>query len=316
MSFLFNSPSKDSPSQKKVTFSTNAEMRIIKETAQSSGDTTWYQPRHYNAFMVDCQKTAETVARDVKGLSNLTYARKYFFSTRGLEHYVDQERGALRRDRRLAAWDLVLDEQMYQYESGYYQPQHIAEAYQEVSVRSQIEAHVTALEHLKESEGDHQSESTLLCKAQKSYEQCNKNLRSMLTRPLGMKNVYKCDTNLRSMMTRPLGMKNVYKRDTNLRSMMTRRQGMKNVYECTTNLRSMMTRRQGMKNVYECNTNLHPTMTRRQGVKNVYECSTNLRPMMTRRQGMKNVYECNTNLRSMLTRRQGMKNVFIFPSAA
>jgi hypothetical protein len=263
MSLLFNSPSKASPSQKKVTFSPKAGMRFIKETAQSSGDNTWYQPRHYNAFMVDCQKTAETVARDLKGLRNLTYARKYFFSTRGLEHYVDQERGALRRDRRLAAWDLVLDEQTYQYESGYNQPQLIAEAYQEVSVRSQIEAHITALEHLQESEGGHQSESTLLCKAQKSYEHCN----------------------------------------TNFRSMLTRRLGMKNVYECNKNLRSMLTRRQGMKNVYECNTNLRPMLTRRQGMKNVYECNTNLRPMLTRRQGMKNVYVlCNTNLRSMLTR--------------
>jgi hypothetical protein len=239
MSLLFNSPSKDSPSsQKKVTFSPNVSMRLIKETAQSSGDTTWYQQRHYNAFLVDCQKTAATVARDLKGLGNLIYARKYFFSTRGLEHYVDQERGALRRDRRLAAWDLVLDEQMYQYESGYYQPQHIAEAYQEVSVRS-------------------------LCKAQKSYEHCH----------------------------------------TNFRSMLTRRLGKKNVYECNTNLRSMTTRRQGMKNVYECNTNLRPMLTRRQGMKNIYECNTNLRPMLTRRQGMKNVYyECNANLRSKLRR--------------
>jgi hypothetical protein len=52
-----------------------------------------------------------------------------------------------------APWDLVFDEQMNQYESGDYQPQHtIAEAYQEVSILSQIEAHVKALQYRKEYE--------------------------------------------------------------------------------------------------------------------------------------------------------------------
>jgi hypothetical protein len=160
-------------------------MRFIRETEQSSGGgTTWYQQRHYKAFKADCQKTAE-ISRDLR---NLTNARKDI-STRGLEHYVDEERAALRRERRLAAWELVFDEQMNQYESGDYQPQHIAEAYQEVSARSQIEAHVKALQYVKESESEHRRESRL-CEAQKSCEQGNRDLRAMLTRRPGMKNVF------------------------------------------------------------------------------------------------------------------------------
>jgi hypothetical protein len=144
MSNLSNSPSQDSAHQKKVTFSPNARIRFIREREQSSGSTTWYQQRDYNAFKADCQKTVE-IARDLQCLRKLPYARM-FISTRGIEHYVDEERAALRRERRLAAWDIVLDEQMYQNKSGDYQPQHIAKAYQEVSVRCQIEAHEKALQ--------------------------------------------------------------------------------------------------------------------------------------------------------------------------
>jgi hypothetical protein len=142
-------------------------MRFIRETEQiiSSGRgtpaiSTWYQQCHYEAFKADCQKTIGIIAQDHQHhldddegclRNNLTDARNDI-STRGLEHYVDEERAALQRERRLAAWDLVLDEQMNQDESGDYQPQHIAEAYQEVSVRSQIEAHVKALQYRKEYE--------------------------------------------------------------------------------------------------------------------------------------------------------------------
>jgi hypothetical protein len=215
LSLLSNyAPSQDSPSKKKVSFSPNTCTQFIRETEQgSSGGTTstWYQERHYKAFKADCQKTAE-IARDhdLKGFGyNLTYARKDI-STRGIEHYVDEERAALRCERRLAAWDLVFDEQLDQYESGAgdYQPQHIAEAYQEVSVGCQLEAHVKALQYLKESEAEHRRESKR-CRAPKSYEQCHKNVRSMLTGRRGMKNVYKCNTNAPSMLTRRQGMKNV-----------------------------------------------------------------------------------------------------------
>jgi hypothetical protein len=180
-------------------------MRLIKETEQSSGGTTWYQKRHYKAFTADCQKTAE-IARDLEGLRNLTKGRKDI-SMRGLEHYVDEDRASIRRERRLAAWDLVFDEQMNQYENGDYQPQHIAEAYQEVSVRSQFEAHVKALQYVKESEVEHRRESRL-SEAQKSCKQCSTNLRSMLTRRSGMKNLYQYKPNLRSMLTRRSGMRN------------------------------------------------------------------------------------------------------------
>jgi hypothetical protein len=155
ISHLSNSPSQDySPSQKKVTFSPNARIRFFRERGQSSSgrSTTWYQKRHYKAFKADCQKTAE-IARDLECLRYLTYARTYI-STRGIEHFVDEERAALRRGRILAAWDIVFDEQMNQYESGDDQLQHIAEAYREVSVLCQIEAHVKAVQYLKESEAE------------------------------------------------------------------------------------------------------------------------------------------------------------------
>jgi hypothetical protein len=138
-------------------------IRVIRDAEQISGSSNWYQHRHYQAFKADCLKTAE-IARN---LNDLRAAKRKHFSTRGLEHYVDSERAALRRSRRLAAWVLVFDEQMNQYESGDYEPQHIAEAYREVSVRSQIEAHVKALQYLKESEAERREDSRL-CKAQKS----------------------------------------------------------------------------------------------------------------------------------------------------
>jgi hypothetical protein len=180
-------------------------MRFIKETQQSSRDSSWYQQSHYKAFTADCQKTAE-IARDLEGLRNLTKGRKDI-SMRGLEHYVDEERASLRRERRLAAWDLVFDEQENQYESGEFEPEHIAEAYQEVSVRSQFEAHVKALQYVKESEVEHRRESRL-SEAQKSCKECSTNLRAMLTRRPGMKNLYKYKPNLRQMLTRGSGIKN------------------------------------------------------------------------------------------------------------
>jgi hypothetical protein len=104
---------------------------------------------------------------------------------------MDEERAALRNERILASWDIVLDEQMYQYESGDDQPQRIAEGYQEVSARCQNEAHVKVLQYLKESEeAEHQRESRLLCEAPKSSDLCNTNLRAMLTRRPGMKNLF------------------------------------------------------------------------------------------------------------------------------
>jgi hypothetical protein len=178
----------NSPSQKKVTFSPRTRIRRIEKTEQSSGSNTWYQRRDYKAFEVDCEKTAE-IARDLERSRNSTYARTYI-STRGLEVYIDEKRAELRRERILASWDIVLDEQTYQYESGYDQPQHIAEAYQEVSVRCQKEAHVKALQYLQESEAEHQRESRLLCEAPKSGDLCNTNLRAKLTRRPGKKNLF------------------------------------------------------------------------------------------------------------------------------
>jgi hypothetical protein len=133
-----------------LSFSPNARIRFFREREQSSRSTTWYQQHDYDAFKKDCQKTAE-IAQDLQCLRKLPYARMYI-SRRGIEHYVDEERLALRRERRLAAWEIVLDEQMDQNKSGDYQPQHIAKAYQEVSVRCQIEAHEKALQYLQESE--------------------------------------------------------------------------------------------------------------------------------------------------------------------
>jgi hypothetical protein len=173
------SPPQASPSQKKVTFSPKARIRFIKDTEQS-GSTTWYQQRHYKAFKADCLKTA-AIARNFENLRAATRKR---ISTRGLEHYMDSERATLRRERRLAAWDVVLDEQMNQYESGDYQPQHIAKAYQDVSVGCQIEAHVKALQYLKESEAEYREDSRL-CKTQKSCEQCKRN-----PVPTALKNVF------------------------------------------------------------------------------------------------------------------------------
>jgi hypothetical protein len=245
-------PPQDSPpTQKKVTFAPGVEMRFIKKTKRSTAAITWYQPRHYEAFQADCRKTAE-MARDLEGLGNLTHGRKTHgrkeISTRGLEHYVDEEKGVIRNERRLAAWDLVLDEQWKQYERGDYQPQLIAEVYQEVSVRSQFEARIKALQYMEESELFKPLGDT--------------NFRAMLTRRPGMKNVYdKCKAllyveeseaehriesklceaqksckqsntpNLRAMFKRRPSMRNVhYKRNTNLRTMLTRRPGMKNIF--------------------------------------------------------------------------------------
>jgi hypothetical protein len=97
----------NSPSQKKVTFPPKTRIRLIEKTEQSSRSNTWYQERHYKAFEADCEKTAE-IARDLDS----TYARTYI-SMRGLEDYMDEERPALRSERILASWDIVLDEQMY-----------------------------------------------------------------------------------------------------------------------------------------------------------------------------------------------------------
>jgi hypothetical protein len=164
-------PQDDSPSQKKVTFSPKARIRYIRDAEQSSGSTTWYQQRHYKAFKTDCIKTA-AIARNFENLRSAT--RKHI-STRGLEHYVDTERAALRRERRLEAWDVVLYEQMNQYESGApYQPQHIAEAYREVSIGCQLEAHLKALQYQKESEAEYREESRR-SKAQKACEQSKRN---------------------------------------------------------------------------------------------------------------------------------------------
>jgi hypothetical protein len=137
------------PYKKAVTF-TEAKDRVhsilaLIDYTRLEIQATWYNGQDYTYFKQDCIKTVRKMEK--KGN---TLRSKY--CTRGLERWTESGSRVV-RSTRLEAYDAVLDEQLYQWESGHDDPMSIAQLYSKISSPRQCIANLFALGDAREVEG-------------------------------------------------------------------------------------------------------------------------------------------------------------------
>ena len=110
----------------------------INDFSPEEVSAIWYSKKEYKKFKKEIQFTLD-LAREGKLMGQHRY------SDRGLEHVIYRKVGTLRRLRRERSVDTVILEQRDQRREGTFSPEFIAELYQDVSAKSQLDAQKLAL---------------------------------------------------------------------------------------------------------------------------------------------------------------------------
>jgi hypothetical protein len=127
----------------------------------------WYQPNDYNVFKKNCKG----IARLAQEIGTEAIENQMNDTCRGLEPLLSRSRAAVRVSRRNIAWDVVLDEQDSQLESGRSSPETIAQLYTKVTFDSQVDAHQQGLRYCskKKEEAESSHRNPLLARSVKKF---------------------------------------------------------------------------------------------------------------------------------------------------
>jgi hypothetical protein len=141
-------PSNSNKAKKAVQWATKCSLALFQMPSEQQQLEAWYQPDDYKVFKKNCK----LIAQLAQEIGTEAIENQMNDTCRGLELLVSRRRAALRVSRRNIAWDVVLDEQDSQRESGQSSPETIAQLYTKVTSDSQGEAHQQALSHCSKKE--------------------------------------------------------------------------------------------------------------------------------------------------------------------
>ena len=114
----------------------------VNEFSEDEVKAAWYSREEYEMLKKDCQRTAKLVKQaTLVGCQAITPS----ICGRGLECIVDRNRSNLRSNRRVTAWDMILDEQYKQRKDYTCDSQAIADLYRTVSEQAQSDAYQVGL---------------------------------------------------------------------------------------------------------------------------------------------------------------------------
>lgn len=141
--------------KKRVRWHSKVRLRVLTNndtTPCYENEQIWYTSDDYSRFKADCRKDAEKARKYRQAVVDDRWHSDGCidegdddYCTRGLEHMICRERGALKRIRRDKAMELVWNEQVRQWSNAVRSPEAIARAYKTVSERCQMDAHLQGI---------------------------------------------------------------------------------------------------------------------------------------------------------------------------
>jgi hypothetical protein len=139
--------------KKAVQWAPTYSLKLFQMPSEQQQLEAWYQPDDYKVFKKNCKH----IARLAQEIGTEAIENQMNDTCRGLELLVSRSRVAVRVSRRNIAWDVVLDEQNSQRESGQSSPETIAQLYTKVTSDSQVDAHQQALSHCSKKKEEEES---------------------------------------------------------------------------------------------------------------------------------------------------------------
>ena len=128
-------------------------VKHISEFSQQEIQDIWFSVEDFAQFKEDCKRTISMMKE-----LGVSFQNTEVTCSRGLEHFIET-RKSNRKSRRANASRAVLAEQELQFKEGSYDPEYIAEVYQEISVTCQAEAYSAGLRDQEEAYGRRNSHS-------------------------------------------------------------------------------------------------------------------------------------------------------------